>query len=238
MSHDDLAIDAQDVCAAYGPHVALDGLSLAVPRGEVLGLLGPNGAGKSTFYELHVSASGLHFINADLIARDLGIDAYAAAGVAASTRERLFERRESFVFETVFSDPAGDKLDFLRRAANASYNVILCFIGVSSPEISEDRVAVRLLGGGHDVPPGKLQARYPRTLQNLKPALADLPSVWVFDNDDFDRPYRLVAIYENGAQNRLTPPVPAWLKPLRRARHRTAKGGARRSRRGSSSRPA
>ena len=32
----------------YGTRTAVDGLSLAVRRGEVLGLLGPNGAGKST----------------------------------------------------------------------------------------------------------------------------------------------------------------------------------------------
>ena len=38
----------------YGTLVAVDGLSLAVRRGEVLGLLGPNGAGKSTTVNLAV----------------------------------------------------------------------------------------------------------------------------------------------------------------------------------------
>jgi ABC-2 type transport system ATP-binding protein len=38
----------------YGTTVAVDGLSLTVPRGEVLGLLGPNGAGKSTTVHLAV----------------------------------------------------------------------------------------------------------------------------------------------------------------------------------------
>ena len=32
----------------YGDLFAVDGLSLAIERGEVFGLLGPNGAGKST----------------------------------------------------------------------------------------------------------------------------------------------------------------------------------------------
>jgi ABC-2 type transport system ATP-binding protein len=34
------------------PHVALDGLNLAIPRGAAFGLIGPNGAGKTTFIKL------------------------------------------------------------------------------------------------------------------------------------------------------------------------------------------
>jgi ABC-2 type transport system ATP-binding protein len=36
---------------AYGPNLAVDGLSFTVERGEVFGLLGPNGAGKTTTVE-------------------------------------------------------------------------------------------------------------------------------------------------------------------------------------------
>lgn len=42
------------VVKRYGPRTAVDGLSLNVRRGEVLGLLGPNGAGKSTTVGLAV----------------------------------------------------------------------------------------------------------------------------------------------------------------------------------------
>ena len=41
-------IDIRGLCKNFGRTRALDGLDLAVPRGEVHGLLGPNGAGKST----------------------------------------------------------------------------------------------------------------------------------------------------------------------------------------------
>ena len=42
------AIEAHDLRKAFGDVRALDGLSLAVPAGSVLGLLGPNGSGKTT----------------------------------------------------------------------------------------------------------------------------------------------------------------------------------------------
>ncbi|WP_181684896.1 ABC transporter ATP-binding protein [Halorhabdus salina] len=42
------AIVAEDVRRAYGDTVALSGVSLSVPAGEVFALVGPNGAGKTT----------------------------------------------------------------------------------------------------------------------------------------------------------------------------------------------
>ncbi|MGC9670218.1 ABC transporter ATP-binding protein [Planosporangium sp. 12N6] len=49
---ENLAIEVRGLRKAYGATVAVDGLDLAVPRGEVFALLGPNGAGKTTTVEI------------------------------------------------------------------------------------------------------------------------------------------------------------------------------------------
>lgn len=46
------AIELDDVHKTFGRTTALDGLSLTVGRGELVGLLGPNGAGKTTAIKL------------------------------------------------------------------------------------------------------------------------------------------------------------------------------------------
>src|SRR5438445_10221931 len=46
MNH--IAIEATGLTKKFGDVVALDGVSVSVPSGSVLGLLGPNGAGKTT----------------------------------------------------------------------------------------------------------------------------------------------------------------------------------------------
>lgn len=100
-------------------------------RPVIVCVAGPNGAGKTTFYYAHLRAAGLRFVNVDLLARELRIEPYAAARVAAGIRDELFRQRESFVFETVFPDPVGEKLDFLSKAAQVGYTTILCFIGTA-----------------------------------------------------------------------------------------------------------
>src|ERR1700760_2069439 len=48
MSDDGLAVQANDLHKAYGPHPVLAGVDIQLRRGAVLALLGRNGAGKTT----------------------------------------------------------------------------------------------------------------------------------------------------------------------------------------------
>jgi len=92
--------------------------------------------------------------------------------------------------------------------------VVLCYIGIASPDVSEERVAMRVSQGGHDVPTEKLESRFPRTLANLKAAIRELPHVLVFDNSDLRTPFRQVAIFERGRRVWSTASVPGWFQPL------------------------
>jgi ABC-2 type transport system ATP-binding protein len=42
------AVEIERVTKTFGPHVAVDDLSLTVPAGTVYGFIGPNGSGKTT----------------------------------------------------------------------------------------------------------------------------------------------------------------------------------------------
>ena len=167
-------------------------------RPIVVALAGPNGAGKTTFCHAHLALAGLRFVNADVLASELGLDAGRAMAMATALRRALVLRRESFVFETVFSDPVGDRLTFLAETASLGYTVVLCYIGIPSAATSEERVAMRVTQGGHDV-------------VNLHAAIRQLPHVFAFDNSDLHRPYRLVATFERGQCVERAESLPPWL---------------------------
>lgn len=181
----------------------------------VVAIAGPNGAGKSTFHAIRLAEAGLHFINADVLAKEVGVGPYEAADLARRTRESFLAMRESFVFETVFSDPEGEKLQFLLRAKDAGYTVVLCFIGLADVTLSKQRVAARVVRGGHPVPERKLEERFGRTLRNLEAALRVLPHVIVYDNSDPRSPFREVAVYRSGKRVGGTRPLPPWIPGAR-----------------------
>ncbi len=183
-------------------------------RPILVALAGPNGAGKTTFFHAHLAPAALRFVNTDVLAHELALEPYVAARAADALRRELVRQRESFIFETVFSDPVGDKLAFLKEAAASGYTVVLIYIGIAGPQVSEQRVAMRVSQGGHDVPSEKLNSRYSRSLANLKAAIRELPHVLVFTNDDLGKPFRRVAEFEQGRLVQSVRPIPRWFRPI------------------------
>jgi predicted ABC-type ATPase len=182
-------------------------------------LAGPNGAGKSTFFDVFLRARGFRFVNADLIARGLpGEDraaiAYRAAELAEIARRALVARGDTFVMETVFSDPAGAKLSFLRDSRARGYRIALVYIGLESVALSQARVLQRVAQGGHDVPDDRLRKRLPRSLANARQALQFVDAAWVLDNSDADHPFRLVATTRAGKTTHVQASAPPWCRRM------------------------
>jgi predicted ABC-type ATPase len=181
----------------------------------LLVLAGSNGAGKTTFYERFLSRLPMRFVNADRIAASLSpldpmASTAAATRLAETMRQDLMQRRESFIMETVFSDPVGAKLDFLRHAQRQGFTIVLLFVGLESAELSSARVAERVALGGHDVPEDRIVARFSRTLSNLRAALGFVDVAILLDNSSTRAPYRRVAIWRAGRLENQVPDPPSW----------------------------
>jgi len=181
---------------------------------QLVMLAGPNGAGKSTFYARHLASSSLPFLNADVFAAKTAIDAKDAAAILDASREHMVARRLGFITETVFSDPVGAKLDLLRRAIAAGYDVTLLFIGIASPALSSLRIDQRIAEGGHDVPRDRLQRRFEASLSNLAQAITFVPTVQIYDNSLVESPHRLIATYHGGERTFVARDVPPWAKKI------------------------
>jgi daunorubicin resistance ABC transporter ATP-binding subunit len=95
------AVEARGLRKAFGEVQALDGLSLAVPAGSVLGLLGPNGSGKTTTVSIlatslrpdagHATVGGLDVVRqAAQVRRVIGLAGqFAAVDPNLTGRENL-----------------------------------------------------------------------------------------------------------------------------------------------------
>jgi branched-chain amino acid transport system ATP-binding protein len=83
-----------EISVSYGGLVALDSVSVAVPRSTVVGLIGPNGAGKTTCIDAISGFTPIGHGRIDLAGRDLGAlgpHRRARAGIA-----RTFQSIELF----------------------------------------------------------------------------------------------------------------------------------------------
>ena len=153
-------------------------------------IAGPNGAGKTTFIKRfaprHLAL--VDFLNADELARGLSPLAPERAQIEAGRlmleRVRKFiAAGRSFAMETTLSGRTYRLL--LKQAKEAGYSTHLDFLVLPSVEDSIQRVANRVVQGGHNVPEADLRRRFRLGLQNLFTLYRSFCDTWnVYLNAD------------------------------------------------------
>lgn len=176
-------------------------------------LAGGNGGGKSTFFRCFLERSGIRFVNADLIAKQIDpenpeLKSYEAAAIAAKLRTSFLKKGVSFCFETVFSHPS--KIDFVAEAKSLGYETILVYIHLQTTELNLARIAQRVSEGGHDVPAEKVVTRIPRTVQNIRDVLPLVDVAKFYDNSFQATPFLAVASMADGQLEKNTHVLPDW----------------------------
>jgi predicted ABC-type ATPase len=182
---------------------------------------GPNGAGKTTITEKllrHEWIGDCEYINPDLIAQnDFGNwnspeAVINAANRAKEIREKCLSDMRSMAFETVFS--TSEKVDFVKRAKAAGFFTRLFFICTDNPSINAQRVALRVMEGGHDVPISKIITRYYRSIRNCVEATPLIDRAYFYDNSETDADPSLMFRAVNGKLIKIYRKIPFWAKNI------------------------
>ena len=136
-----------------------------------------------------------------------------AAVYCADWRERCLEERKSLIFESVFS--VADKVDFVRRAAQAGFFVRFFFVCTASPTINASRIAKRVIEGGHDVPITKVISRYQKYVSNCAVVSRFVDRTYIYDNSVDGREALLLSRMVDGKLSKqYIADIPQWALPI------------------------
>ena len=133
---------------------------------------GPNGTGKTTsaMKLLPNNLSIYEFVNADEIARGLNPlnrdgQAIPAGRLMLERIDDLIKTKKNFAFETTGSSKIF--AEKLKHAKAEGYFVGLVYLWLPSADMAKERVRLRTIQGGHNIPVEIIERRYNRGLSNL-----------------------------------------------------------------------
>ena len=151
-------------------------------------LAGANGAGKSSIAGAFIRELGGDYFNPDEVARAI---ARATRGIGGDEANSLawrkgvellrsaIARRNDFSLETTLGGETITKL--LDEALDAGLEVRVWFIGLSTADLHVQRVASRVLQGGHPIPVELVRRRFDHGRLNLIRLLPRLTELRVYD---------------------------------------------------------
>lgn len=161
-----------------------------VPMPVLYIIAGPNGAGKTTgaYTLLPDMVHCKEYVNADEIAR--GLSPFNPEGVSIEAGRIMLQRIDeliaanaTFAIETTLTTRYYANL--IKDCKSKGYEIRLFFVWLNSPELSVDRVAIRVAKGGHNIPTDIIMRRYPKALKNLVNLFIPMCNTWmVVDNSD------------------------------------------------------
>jgi len=158
-------------------------------------IAGPNGAGKTTFARAFLAASGMRFINADLIAAGLSLEpermALRAGRLMLEEIAACTAHHESFAFETTLSGLGW--LRHIRQWRKDGWRVVLYFLALKNVDAAIDRVANRVLQGGHSIPPEVIRRRFVSGLNHFEQHYKKAVNAWVHYDNSEDEPIWLAS---------------------------------------------
>ena len=157
-----------------------------MPSVYVIG--GPNGAGKTTI-AMRVLPEALgcrEFVNADLIAA--GLSPFRVESVALQAGRLMLERMHKlrdadvdFGLESTLASRSF--VPFLKNCKSQGYEVHLLYIWLESVDLAIERVAHRVLDGGHNIPEDTIRRRYGASRRNFTELYLPLADSWeIYDN--------------------------------------------------------
>jgi len=182
---------------------------------------GPNGSGKTTITEKllrHKWMEGCVYINPDIIAQQEFGDwnspeaVMKAANRAQEMRENFLANMASMAFETVFS--TSEKVQFVRRAIDSGFFVRLFFVCTNDPSINAQRVALRVMEGGHDVPIPKIISRFYRSISKCIEVVPLVDRAYFYDNSETDTDPSLMFRVKNGEITKIYQKLVPWAKNI------------------------
>ncbi|WP_298764409.1 zeta toxin family protein [uncultured Polaribacter sp.] len=151
-------------------------------------IAGCNGAGKTTasFTILPEIIECKEFVNADEIARGLSPFqpekvSFESGRIMINRINELLKDNESFAFETTLSTRSYKNK--ILQAKKQGYTVTLLFFWLNNIELAKERVRIRVIEGGHNIPPNIIERRYLKGIYNLfEIYLSIIDGALIFDN--------------------------------------------------------
>jgi len=158
---------------------------------------GCNGAGKTTasFTILPEILDCKEFVNADEIARGLSPFqpekvSFEAGRIMLQRIQELIEEKVNFAFETTLSTRSF--INYIEKAKLMGYETTLLFFWLNNENLAIERVKVRVIEGGHNIPKNTIIRRYHRGLFNFFQLYKSKVDNWMFINNSGSS-YQLIA---------------------------------------------